>query len=135
MKHSFTRFFHRWQGKALLMLLLAAALLLPAQNGVAGSINMPCPVCPDTNKGWMSIANGDGTHNSVCANCFYNRLDRISCSGGTATCTVKAKCTTCGQFYGDYAAHTYLPVGSSVSCLSTGWIYYTCSLCKNFYSV
>ncbi|MBR6568702.1 MAG: hypothetical protein IKK60_08640 [Clostridia bacterium] len=28
------------------------------------------------------------------------------CTGGTATCTVKAKCTECGQFYGELKPHT-----------------------------
>ena len=45
---------------------------------------------------WTS--NGDGTHFRTCA-CGVTETAR--CSGGTATCTAKAKCADCGAEYGD----------------------------------
>ena len=48
-------------------------------------------------SGWTS--NDDGTHSRRCA---CNAAETANCSGGTATCTQKAKCTVCGAEYGDY---------------------------------
>ena len=45
---------------------------------------------------WTS--NGDGTHTRACA-CGVTETGK--CSGGTATCTAKAKCADCGAEYGD----------------------------------
>ena len=52
---------------------------------------------------WAS--NGDGTHSRRCA---CNAAETVNCSGGTATCTQKAKCTVCNAEYGtiDPANHT-----------------------------
>jgi DNA-directed RNA polymerase subunit RPC12/RpoP len=137
MKHvSLKDFFRRHQFKgllALLALLMAAALLLPAQKGVAGADYWKCPTCGDTAMGWSNIPNDDGTHTPRCDRCD-NEFGAVFCSGGTATCTVKAKCTSCGQFYGDYAAHQYLPSGTAPNCWDSGTMFYTCSLCKYTYS-
>ena len=45
---------------------------------------------------WTS--NGDGTHSRRCT---CNAAETVNCSGGTATCTAKAKCADCGEEYGD----------------------------------
>ena len=45
---------------------------------------------------WTS--NGDGTHSRRCT---CNAAETVNCSGGTATCTAKAKCADCGAEYGD----------------------------------
>ena len=45
---------------------------------------------------WTS--NDDGTHSRRCT---CNAVETEKCSGGTATCTAKAKCADCGAEYGD----------------------------------
>lgn len=45
---------------------------------------------------------GAGTYTYL--NGFWHK--GTSCSGGTATCTAKAKCSTCGKEYGDLREHT-----------------------------
>ena len=45
---------------------------------------------------WTS--NDDGTHSRRCT---CNAAETVNCSGGTATCTAKAKCADCGAEYGD----------------------------------
>ena len=45
---------------------------------------------------WTS--NGDGTHSRRCT---CNAVETQNCSGGTATCTAKAKCADCGAEYGN----------------------------------
>ena len=47
---------------------------------------------------WTS--NGDGTHSRVCKR-DASHTEGGDCSGGTATCTEKAVCTTCGGAYGE----------------------------------
>ena len=46
---------------------------------------------------WTS--NGDGSTHS--RRCTCNAAETVNCSGGTATCTAKAKCADCGAEYGD----------------------------------
>ena len=48
------------------------------------------------NGNWTS--NGNGTHSRRCT---CNAAETVNCSGGTATCTAKAKCADCGAEYGD----------------------------------
>ena len=45
---------------------------------------------------WTS--NDDGTHSRRCT---CNAVETQNCSGGTATCTAKAKCADCGAEYGN----------------------------------
>lgn len=54
------------------------------------------------NGDWTS--NGDGTHSRRCA---CNAVETEKCSGGTATCTQKAKCTVCGAEYGNALGHDF----------------------------
>ena len=67
---------------------------------------------------WTS--NGDGTHSRVCANNAEHR-ENGDCAGGTATCTQKATCTTCGAEYGQLEEHDY----SEATCTAKA----TCSVC------
>ena len=54
-----------------------------------------------------SVLQSDATdHWYKCANCTVT-TEKVAHSGGTATCTEKAKCEVCGVVYGDYAAHTF----------------------------
>ena len=54
------------------------------------------------NGNWTS--NGDGTHSR---HCTCNVVETQNCSGGTATCTEKAKCAVCGAEYGDALGHDF----------------------------
>ena len=45
--------------------------------------------------------NGDGTHTHRCKISGCNGFETKECSGGTATCTEKAKCEVCGDSYGE----------------------------------
>ena len=48
--------------------------------------------------------NGNGTHSRRCT---CNVVETQNCSGGTATCTEKAKCAVCGAEYGDVLGHDF----------------------------
>ena len=48
---------------------------------------------------WAS--NGDGTHTHRCKISGCNGFETKECSGGTATCTEKARCEACGESYGE----------------------------------
>ena len=47
------------------------------------------------------VSNGDGTHTRRCTVDGCTGSETKDCSGGTATCTEKAKCSACGAEYGD----------------------------------
>lgn len=49
---------------------------------------------------------GETTHYYACSQCD-ERKDEAAHTGGTATCTAKAKCTVCGGEYGELAEHVY----------------------------
>ena len=54
---------------------------------------------------WSAWApNDDGTHSRRCA---CNAAETVNCSGGTATCTQRAKCTVCGAEYGNALGHDF----------------------------
>ncbi len=75
-----------------------AGITLPVFNGQGDA--------HEHNGNWTS--NGDGTHSR---HCTCNVVETQNCSGGTATCTEKAKCAVCGAEYGDVLGHDLLPVG------------------------
>lgn len=54
------------------------------------------------NGNWTS--NGNGKHSRRCTR---NVVETQNCSGGTATCTEKAKCAVCGAEYGDVLGHDF----------------------------
>lgn len=67
----------------------------------------------------------------------YNSTDKVlqlhKHSGGTATCTAEAVCTTCGQRYGDRNLNNHALVhheAQAPTCTAVGWeAYDTCSRC------
>ena len=67
---------------------------------------------------WAS--NGDGAHSRICANNAEHK-ETVACSGGTATCTEKAICSTCNTDYGQANGHSY----SEATCTQKA----TCSVC------
>jgi len=50
--------------------------------------------------------NGIHFHECTVDGCTHTE-DSTACSGGTATCANRAVCSTCGQQYGELAAHSY----------------------------
>ena len=50
----------------------------------------------------------------------------VAHSGGTATCTEKAKCQDCNQTYGEFA-HEYNEVATDPTCEDEGFTTYTCA--------
>ena len=77
----------------------------------------------DTEKHWKEC--------SACG----DKIEVENHSGGTATCTAKAVCTTCGAEYGELAAHKYQEVvdekylKSPATCTSPAIYYKSCSVC------
>lgn len=66
-------------------------------------------------------------HTRQCVNSCYGGTtctateEESACSGGTATCTQRAVCSTCGNEYGELAPHTpEVVAGTSPSCTETG---------------
>lgn len=70
------------------------------------------------------VNNGDGTHSKEYSVC-HTKVESEAHSGGTATCQVKAVCSTCGAEYGDLGAHNYTKVGKDAE---SHWK--ECSVCN-----
>lgn len=81
-------------------------------------------------------AYSDTQHWKKCANCdAEDAVNKTDHSGGTATCTAKAVCTTCGQQYGntnhnnhDYSQTRMTPTykASDATCTTPVTYYYSC---------
>lgn len=61
------------------------------------------------------------SHWHACSGC-NEKLDLANHSGGTATCSRQAVCSTCGEFYGSTAAHTPGPAATATTAQ-------TCTVC------
>ena len=82
---------------------------------------------------WNS--NGDGTHTRICAR-DSSHTETDNCGGGTATCTELATCTTCGETYGELAAHDFTAevaeedyLKSEATCTEAAVYYKSCKAC------
>lgn len=71
-------------------------------------------------------SNGDGTHTVSCTNTNCGYRDAVSCSGGEATCTNKAVCSTCGTAYGEVNANNHTGQPSWVQTETTHKQEYSC---------
>ena len=85
---------------------------------------------------WTS--NGDGTHTRRCTVDGCTGSETKDCSGGTATCTEKAKCSACGAGYGDLnpAHHANLVnvLAKAATTSAEGNIeYWHCGGCGKYY--
>ena len=79
-------------------------------------------------------AYSDTQHWKKCANCdAEDAVNKTDHSGGTATCTAPAVCTTCGQPYGNSNPNNHALVhheAQAPTCTAVGWeAYDTCSRC------
>ncbi len=85
---------------------------------------------------WTS--NGDGTHTRRCTVDGCTGSETKDCSGGTATCTEKAKCSACGAGYGDFnpAHHANLvnvPAKAATTSAEGNIEYWHCGGCGKYY--
>ena len=86
---------------------------------------------------WTS--NNNGTHTKTCSVCSEGTDGHTvteNCSGGTATCTEKAKCSVCGGEYGDVLGHSFEKeiiddehIKTPATCLEQAVYYYSCARC------
>ena len=85
---------------------------------------------------WTS--NGDGTHTRRCTVDGCTGSETKDCSGGTATCTEKAKCSACGAGYGNLnpAHHANLvnvPAKAATTSAEGNIEYWHCGGCGKYY--
>ena len=80
---------------------------------------------------WSSA--GNGTHIRSCTRSNCDAVDTASCTGGTATCSAKAVCVTCGAEYGEKDSNNHAleqHAAKAPTCAEKGWnAYETCSRC------
>ena len=82
---------------------------------------------------WSSA--GNGTHIRSCTRSNCDAVDTASCTGGTATCSAKAVCVTCGAEYGEKDSNNHAleqHAAKAPTCTEIGWdAYDTCSRCDH----
>ena len=78
---------------------------------------------------WKTEYKSDGTqHWHECSRTGCTAIsDKVNCAGGTATCTEKATCTTCGNEYGTALGHNYATTWSTYG--TNHW--HECSRCHD----
>ena len=84
------------------------------------------------------VSNSDGTHTRRCTVDGCTGSETKDCSGGTATCTEKAKCSVCGAGYGDLnpAHHANLvnvPAKAATTSAEGNIEYWHCGGCGKYY--
>ena len=82
---------------------------------------------------WSSA--GNGTHIRSCTRSNCDAVDTANCTGGTATCSAKAVCVTCGAEYGEKDSNNHAleqHAAKAPTCTEKGWnAYETCSRCDH----
>ena len=94
----------------------------------------PFTVSTCAHDGDRTLQHDETHHWYVCGKCGAE-LDRAEHSGGTATCTAKAVCSTCQTAYGEMGGHTLAKHDAvDATCTAPGNVeYWHCSVCgKNF---
>ena len=88
--------------------------------------------------GWSAwTSNGDGTHSRRCT---CNAAETVNCSGGTATCTAKAKCADCGAEYGNTNSSNHddklkhVEAKAATTSEEGNIEYWYCEACGKYYS-
>ena len=78
---------------------------------------------------WSSA--GNGTHIRSCTRSNCDAVDTANCTGGTATCSAKAVCVTCGAEYGEKDSNNHAleqHAAKAPTCTEIGWdAYEACS--------
>ena len=76
---------------------------------------------------WSWTSNGNGTHTRTCQRENCNATETDTCSGGEATCTAKAKCSTCNAEYGETNPNNHAgTLGEWQSDGNNHWKEYSC---------
>lgn len=94
----------------------------------------PFTVSTCAHDGDKTLQHDETHHWYVCGKCGAE-LDKAEHSGGTATCTAKAVCSTCQTTYGELGGHTLTKHDAvDATCTAPGNVeYWHCSVCgKNF---
>ena len=82
---------------------------------------------------WTPNYDGTNTHTRRCTRSNCDAVDTASCTGGTATCSAKAVCVTCGAEYGEKDSNNHAleqHAAKAPTCTEIGWdAYDTCSRC------
>ena len=82
---------------------------------------------------WSSAGNGTHIRSFTRSNC--DAVDTANCTGGTATCSAKAVCVTCGAEYGEKDSNNHAleqHAAKAPTCTKPGWnAYDTCSRCDH----
>ena len=94
----------------------------------------PFTVSTCAHDGDKTLQHDETHHWYVCGKCGAE-FDRAEHSGGTATCTAKAVCSTCQTAYGELGGHTLTKHDAvDATCTASGNVeYWHCSVCgKNF---
>ena len=94
----------------------------------------PFTVSTCAHDGDKTLQHDETHHWYVCGKCGAE-FDRAEHSGGTATCTAKAVCSTCQTSYGELGGHTLTKHDAvDATCTAPGNVeYWHCSVCgKNF---
>ena len=79
----------------------ADEIVIPALQHDWNGVIITVPTC--TEKGYTTA-----TCNRCGTTYDYDFLEAYGHTGGTATCTEKAKCVVCGVYYGGYTDHNYV---------------------------
>ena len=82
-----------------------------------------------TNNGTVTVEEGGTLTNNGSLDCNHH-------TGGTATCTEKAKCDLCGAEYGDFLPHSLTKTEAKApTCTVVGnEAYWTCGNCGKYFS-
>ena len=76
---------------------------------------------------YVWVSNGDGTHTGTCQNGCEGTVTN-ACAGGAATCTQKAVCEICQEYYGAALGHAWVDseIITAPTCTSVGQKEQTC---------
>ena len=123
------------------------SFILPAADGEqkivaadkAGNITEMTVTVHDGHTYGKWESNGDGTHTHRCKISGCNGFETKECSGGTATCTEKAKCEVCGKAYGELDANNHanlkhIPAKAATKDAGGNIEYWYCEGCDRYYS-
>ena len=107
-------------------------------QAVCATCNQPYGALNSTNHDWNEWkSNGDDTHTRVCKR-NDKHTETKDCSGGTATCTEKAKCDVCKAEYGGLAPDNHSDLrhvkAKDATTAAEGNIeYWYCADCGKYY--
>ena len=97
---------------------------------------IPIDLTAHTWGSWVTNGNGTNTHTRTCVHNNEHK-ENGDCSGGEATCTQKAICSSCNVGYGTLKEHTFGEKIDRVeaTCVQNGMqAHYRCSACEGYFN-